>query len=68
MTILLLNDYGVLAGVSEGILLSFLHALRRCGHEARLFASTAAVAGLPNLADARGYGTTVSLRPPSRTG
>ena len=35
MTILLLNVYGVLAGVSEGILLSFRHALRRRGHEAR---------------------------------
>ena len=42
MTILLLNDYGVLAGVSECIVLSLRDELRRLGHDARLFMSTAA--------------------------
>lgn len=64
MKILLLNDYGVPAGGAECIVLSLRDELRRRGHDARLFASTAAVAGLPNLADATCYGTSSPLRTP----
>jgi glycosyltransferase involved in cell wall biosynthesis len=64
MKILLVNDYGVPAGGAECIVLSLRDELLRRGHDARLFASTAAVAGLPNLADATCYGTTGPLRTP----
>ena len=64
MKILLINDYGVPAGGAECIVLSLRDELRRRGHDARLFASTAAVAGLPNLADATCHGTTGPLRTP----
>ena len=64
MKILLINDYGVTAGGAECIVLSLRDELRRRGHDARLFASTAAIAGLPNLADATCHGTTGPLRTP----
>ncbi len=64
MKILLVNDYGVPVGGAENIVLSLRDELRRRGHEARLFASTAAIAGLPNLADTTCHGTTGPLRTP----
>ena len=64
MKILLINDYGVPVGGAECIVLSLRDELRRRGHDARLFASTAAIAGLPNLADATCHGTTGPLRTP----
>ena len=64
MKILLVNDYGVPAGGAECIVLSLRDELRRRGHDARLFASTAAVAGLSNLADATCHGTSGPLRTP----
>jgi glycosyltransferase involved in cell wall biosynthesis len=64
MKILLVNDYGVPAGGAECIILSLRDELRRRGHDARLFASTAAVAKLPNLADATCHGTSGVLRTP----
>ena len=64
MKILLVNDYGVTAGGAECIALSLRDELRRRGHDARLFASTAAIAGLANLADATCHGTTGPLRTP----
>lgn len=64
MKILLINDYGVPAGGAENIVLSLRDELRRRGHDARLFASTATLAGLPNLADATCRGTSGALRTP----
>jgi glycosyltransferase involved in cell wall biosynthesis len=64
MKILLVNDYGTLSGGAETIVLSLREELRRRGHDARLFTSTAATAGLPNLADATGHGTSGALRTP----
>lgn len=67
MKILLVNDYGVPAGGAECIVLSLRDELRRRGHDARLFASTATVSGLPNLADATCHGTSGPLRTPLQT-
>lgn len=64
MRILLVNDYGTPSAGAETIVLSLRDELRRRGHDARLFASTATAPGLPNLADATCHGTTTALRTP----
>ncbi len=57
MRILLVNDYGTLAGGAEVILFNLRDALRARGHEVRVFASTA-LAGIDlNHADDLGHGT-----------
>ena len=56
--ILLVNDYGTLAGGAEVIVFGLRDALRARGHEVRVFASTAQAGSEPNLADDLGYGTT----------
>jgi glycosyltransferase involved in cell wall biosynthesis len=58
MRILLVNDYGTLAGGAEVIVFSLRDALRARGHEVRVFASTAPAGSEANLADDLGYGTT----------
>jgi len=58
MKILLVHDYGVLAGGAERITFDLRGGLRARGHDARLFASTAQPLSLPNEADDTCYGTT----------
>ncbi len=58
MKILLVNDYGTLAGGAEVIVFSLRDALRARGHEVRVFASTAHAGNEANLADDLGFGTT----------
>lgn len=57
MRILLVNDYGTLAGGAEVIVFSLRDALRARGHEVRVFASSAQAGSETNLADDLGYGT-----------
>ena len=62
MKILLVNDYGVRQGGAEILLLSLRSALRRLGHDARLFSSDAADIGMQNLADYTCHGTISRFR------
>jgi glycosyltransferase involved in cell wall biosynthesis len=67
MRILLLNDYGVIAGGAEYQVLALRDGLRKRGHDVRIFASTArspalTVAAQP-FADYQCYGTTTRLQP-----
>lgn len=57
MKILLVHDYGMLAGGSERVTFDLREGLRARGHDVRLFASTARPLPLPNEADYRCYGT-----------
>jgi glycosyltransferase involved in cell wall biosynthesis len=67
MRILLLNDYGVIAGGAEYALLALRDGLRSRGHDARIFASTAPSPALSfageSFADYHCYGTTSRLQP-----
>lgn len=58
MKILLVNDYGTLGGGAEVIVFSLRDALRSCGHDVRVFASTAGSGGGRNHADDVCFGTT----------
>jgi glycosyltransferase involved in cell wall biosynthesis len=51
MKILLVNDYGVLAGGAERITVDLREGLRARGHDARLLTSAAGVAELSRMAD-----------------
>ena len=66
MRILLLNDYGVIAGGAEYQLLALRDGLRSRGHDARIFASTARSAALSlaseSFADYHCYGTTSRMQ------
>lgn len=62
MRILLLNDYGTPTGGAELMLLGLRDGLRRRGHDARLFASSARAGPAPNLADYKCFGTTSRFR------
>ena len=57
MKVLLLQDYGVLAGGAERIAVDLRDGLRTRGHQVRLFASTASPIPLDNVADDTCYGT-----------
>ena len=57
MKILLVHDYGVLAGGAERITVDLRDGLRTRGHDARIFASTASPFPLPNEADHTCFGT-----------
>lgn len=57
MKVLLLHDYGGLAGGAERITVDLRDGLRARGHEARIFASTARPLPLPNEADHTCFGT-----------
>lgn len=57
MKILLVHDYGVLAGGAERITVDLRDGLRARGHDVRIFASTARPIALPSIADDTCYGT-----------
>lgn len=62
MKILLVNDYAVPQGGAEILILTLRDALRKRGHDARLFASNAGANGSRNLADYTCRGTTSRFR------
>lgn len=62
MRILLINDYGRPAGGAEIITLGLRDELRKRGHDARLFASSAKTSELKDEADFSCLGTTGRLR------
>jgi glycosyltransferase involved in cell wall biosynthesis len=62
MRILLINDYGRSAGGAEIITLGLRDELRKRGHDARLFASSAKTSELEEGADFSCLGTTGRLR------
>jgi len=62
MRILLVNDYGTPTGGAETQMLALREELRRRGHEARLFASSAHPPGVESLADDECFGTTSRFR------
>ncbi|MBV7338702.1 glycosyltransferase family 4 protein [Chloroflexi bacterium TSY] len=62
MKILLVNDYATPTGGAELIMLSLRDGLRKRGHDARLFASSAQRQGGDTLADYECFGTTSSFR------
>ena len=55
--VLLVHDYGVLVGGAEHMSLALRDGLRRRGHDARLFASTARPLALDSVADYTCFGT-----------
>ena len=62
MRILIVNDYGVLSGGAERVSLALRDGLRRRGHEAKLFASTARPLPLESHADFACFGSESPLR------
>ncbi|HET7769767.1 MAG TPA: glycosyltransferase family 4 protein [Chloroflexota bacterium] len=62
MKILLVHDYGTLSGGAEHATALLRDGLRRRGHDARLFASTARPLALENVADYTCYGSTSPAR------
>lgn len=62
MRILIVNDYGVLAGGAERVSLILRDGLRERGHDARLFTSRARPVPAANQADYTCFGTESSLR------
>lgn len=62
MRILLVNDYGTPTGGAETQMLALRDELRRRGHDARLFASSARPLGAESLADYDCVGTTSRFR------
>jgi glycosyltransferase involved in cell wall biosynthesis len=62
MKILLVNDYATPTGGAELITLALRDGLRRQGHDARLFASSARSLGTDDLADYWCFGTTSRFR------
>ena len=53
MKVLLLHDYGVLAGGAERITVDLREGLRSRGHDVRIFASTASPRRTPAMAARR---------------
>jgi glycosyltransferase involved in cell wall biosynthesis len=62
MRILLISDYATPSGGAELMLLSLRDGLRRRGHDARWFASSARPLGLPSQADYECFGIASSVR------
>jgi glycosyltransferase involved in cell wall biosynthesis len=62
MRILLVNDYGTLAGGAEVIVFGLRDALRDRGHDVRVFTSSARAGGGDSLADDHCFGTTSRWR------
>jgi len=62
MKILLINDYGTATGGAELMLLGLREGLRRQGHDARLFASSARPGPGPSSADYECVGRTTRFR------
>lgn len=57
LRVLLINDYGTPSGGAELSVISLRDALRRRGHDCRLFSSTARQPGMDSLADYHCFGT-----------
>lgn len=57
MKILLINDYGMLVGGAETMLLALRKGFEARGHTVRFFASSSRPINLPNQADFRCFGT-----------
>ena len=62
MRILLVGDYGTPEGGAEIATIQLRDGLRRLGHDARLFASSAQTSMSPSVADEHCFGTTSSFR------
>ena len=62
MKILLINDYGLLAGGAEVIVFSLAREFRRMGHHVMIFSSSAQPIPEPIMADELGFGTTSRWR------
>ncbi len=62
MKILLINDYGTPTGGSENHILQLRESLRKLGHDARLFTSSANTGTTDIHSDYTCFGTTSSLR------
>lgn len=62
MKVLLLNDYGCLSGGAERLTVVLRDALRKRGHDARLFTSSAMPVAADNPADYTCYGTESPLQ------
>jgi len=62
MKVLIVHDYGTLTGGAEQVAVLLRDGLRRRGHDARLFASTARPLEIENVADYTCYGTTAPAR------
>ncbi|MEM9923669.1 MAG: glycosyltransferase family 4 protein [Cyanobacteria bacterium P01_D01_bin.50] len=62
MKILLVNDYGTPTGGAELLNIGWRDGLKKKGHDARLFASSARPLGAENLADYECFGTLSSFR------
>lgn len=62
MKVLIVNDYGTLGGGAEHMSIALRDGLRRRGHDARLFASDARHADLPNVADDVCFGSESPVR------
>jgi glycosyltransferase involved in cell wall biosynthesis len=60
--VLIVHDYGTLNGGAEQVTVSLRDGLRRRGHDARLFASTARPLPLLNVADYTCFGTMAAPR------
>jgi len=58
MKVLVVHDYGTLSGGAEHVSVLLRDGLRRRGHDARMFASTARPLRIENVADYACYGTT----------
>ena len=62
MKILLVNDYGTPTAGAEILTIALRDQLKQRGHDARLFASSAAPKKVKNMADHKCFGTVSSLR------
>lgn len=62
MRVLLVHDYGTLNGGAEHVTVAVRDGLRRRGHDARLFASSARPLPLVNVADYTCFGTMAAAR------
>lgn len=62
MKVLVVHDYGTLSGGAEHVSVLLRDGLRRRGHDARMFASTACPLRIENVADYSCYGTVSRAR------
>lgn len=62
MKVLIVHDYGTPVGGADHMSIGLRDDLRRRGHDARLFASSALAAPVPNLADDVCFGTQTKAR------
>ena len=62
MRILFLNDHAMAVGGAEVMVMTLRDEMRRRGHDARIFASNAAVSPMPSFADYECFGTASQAR------